>query len=177
MMWRKFKWLMSGYSRYKIVLAWLIIGTPIFALTIMAQPLILKYAFDVVDKGQGDLPRWLEPLRALVAGYGLPPVPQAVAMLVIFAVAALVIYLILQNSRAWMNNRLEWIYRQRGFDATTEMGPDFFNRFRTGDLVTRMTDDVAEKMSWFACSGIFRFYEAFCLVAFGLILMFGLNVN
>ncbi len=87
------------------------------------------------------------------------------------------IYLILQNSRAWMNVKLEWIYRQRGFDATTQMGPDFFNHFRTGDLVTRMTDDVADKMSWFACSGIFRFYEALCLVVFGLVMMFGLNVK
>jgi ATP-binding cassette subfamily B protein len=55
------------------------------------------------------------------------------------------------------------------------MGPDFFNRFRTGDLVTRLTDDVAEKLSWFACSGIWRFYEAICLVGFGLVMMISLS--
>ena len=176
-MWRKIKWLMSGYSDYKLMLAWLLIGTPIFAAVVMAQPLILKYAFDVIGNGSGEVPRWLEPLRSLVSDYGLPPIAQAGVMLIIFAAAALVIYLILQNSRAWMNVKLEWIYRQRGFDATTQMGPDFFNHFRTGDLVTRMTDDVAEKMSWFACSGIFRFYEALCLVIFGLVMMFDLNVR
>jgi ATP-binding cassette subfamily B protein len=76
-----------------------------------------------------------------------------------------------------MNARLEWVYRQRAFNATTKMGPDFFNKFRTGDLVTRMTDDVAEKLSWFACSGIFRFYEALCLVVFGVALMLTINVK
>ncbi len=71
MMWRKIKWLMSGYSDYKLMLAWLIIGTPIFAALVMAQPLILKYVFDVISKGSGVVPAWLEPLRTLVSGYGL----------------------------------------------------------------------------------------------------------
>jgi len=177
MMWRKFKYLMSGYANYKLMFAWLIVGTPIFALIVMVQPLVLKYVFDIIDHGSGELPKGIRFLQNIVNGYGLSPAAGAAVILVMFAAAILVIYLVLQNSRAWMNNRLEWFYRQRAFNASTEMGPDFFNRFRTGDLVTRMTDDVAEKLSWFACSGIFRFYEALCLVVFGLILMFGLNVK
>lgn len=176
-MWRKFKYLISAYADYKLMLAWLIIGTPIFALIVMVQPLVLKYVFDIIDHGSGELPQSMRFLQDFVNSYGLSPSAGAAAMLVMFAVAALIVYLVLQNSRAWMNVRLEWIYRQRAFNATTEMGPDFFNHFRTGDLVTRMTDDVAEKLSWFACSGIFRFYEALCLVVFGLILMFGLNAK
>jgi ATP-binding cassette subfamily B protein len=65
-----------------------------------------------------------------------------------------------------MNCRLEWHFRQHSFDDVTLKGPDFFNKFRTGDLITRMTDDVAEKLSWFACSGIFRTYEALLAVSF-----------
>ncbi len=48
----------------------------------------------------------------------------------------------------------------------------FNNTFRTGDVVTRLTDDIGEwpKVAWFACSGIFRAVESsskllFCLVA------------
>jgi ABC-type multidrug transport system fused ATPase/permease subunit len=93
-------------------------------------------------------------------GYGLSPTAGAVAILAMFAVAALVVYLVLQNSRAWMNVRLEWYYRQRAFNASTEMGPDFFNHFRTGDLVTRMTDDVAEKYRGLV-AGYFRFRRHF----------------
>ncbi len=65
-------------------------------------------------------------------------------------------YSFIQSHRAWMNFRLEWLFRQDAFARTLTKGPDFLNKFRVGDLVTRMTDDVAEKLSWFACSGIFR---------------------
>ncbi|MGH8016515.1 MAG: ABC transporter ATP-binding protein, partial [Candidatus Zixiibacteriota bacterium] len=76
------------------------------------------------------------------------------------------LYAYFQSWRAWMNCRLEWHFRQHSFDDVTTKGPDFFNKFRTGDLITRMTDDVAEKLSWFACSGIFRTYEAILGVSF-----------
>ncbi len=81
------------------------------------------------------------------------------------------LYAFVQSHRAWMNLRLEWLFRQDAFDDVTTKGPNFFNRFRTGDLVTRMTDDVADKLSWFACSGIFRLYEAVLMVAFTLTMM------
>ncbi|RME30493.1 MAG: ABC transporter ATP-binding protein, partial [Candidatus Zixiibacteriota bacterium] len=54
-------------------------------------------------------------------------------------------------------------------------GPDFFTHFRTGDLVTRLTDDVAEKLSWFACSGIFRLYEAIFAVLFIVVMMISID--
>jgi len=75
-----------------------------------------------------------------------------VAFMALGCVSAL-LYMTFQSTRAWMNVRLEWLFRQAAFDRITTKGPDFFNRFRTGDLVTRMTDDVSEKLSWFACSG------------------------
>jgi len=74
-----------------------------------------------------------------------------------------------------MNIKLEWLFRQDAFNGITYKGPDFFNKFRTGDLVTRMTDDVAEKLSWFACSGIFRTYEALLMVIFALIMMVSID--
>ncbi len=85
------------------------------------------------------------------------------------------LYAFVQAHRTWMNRRLDWAFRQDAFDKMTTKGPDFFNKFRTGDLITRLTDDIEGKLSWFACSGIFRFYEALAYVVFTLIMMVSIN--
>lgn len=176
-MWKKFKWLMSGYSNHKLAFVWLVVGTPFIAAIAMLQPLVLKYLFDVVKYSKGDLPALLQPIGLLLERYELSPLAEALTIQLILAVVVLVVYNTLQGTRAYMNQRLEWEFRQRAFVATTEKGPDFYNAFRTGDLVTRMTDDVAEKLAWFACSGIFRFYEAVLIVAIGVAMMMSLDVR
>jgi len=73
-------------------------------------------------------------------------------------------------TRALVNLRLDMQIREDVFGRL--MGKDyrFNNAFRTGDVVTRLTDDIYEfpKISWFGCSGIFRAVESsskliFCL--------------
>ncbi|RKX21850.1 MAG: hypothetical protein DRP51_03460, partial [Candidatus Zixiibacteriota bacterium] len=106
---------------------------------------------------------------------GLSSAATFTLTLVALGLVASILYAYVQGHRAWMNLRLEWLFRQKAFNGITDKGPDFFNRFRTGDLVTRMTDDVAEKLSWFACSGIFRFYEALLMVTFALAMMISID--
>lgn len=60
------------------------------------------------------------------------------------------------SNRAWMNIRIEWEVRQLVFSHVTGLDQGFYRRYRTGDLMTRMLDDIHEKLSWFACSGVFR---------------------
>ena len=74
--------------------------------------------------------------------------------------------------RAWMNNIIEKAVRERVFNSILEKDYHFFSTHRTGDLVTRLTDDIAEypRIAWFTCSGIFRFIDsaskfAFCVTA------------
>lgn len=74
--------------------------------------------------------------------------------------------------RALINSKLEMDVRQFHFNTILGKGFRFFNRFRTGDLVTRLTDDIGgfPKIAWFCCSGIFRAVESsskfiFCLSA------------
>lgn len=74
--------------------------------------------------------------------------------------------------RALINAKLEMDVRQFYFNTILGKGFRFFNKFRTGDLVTRLTDDIGgfPKIAWFCCSGIFRAVESsskfiFCLSA------------
>ncbi len=71
-----------------------------------------------------------------------------------------------QRNRAYMNMRLEWEFRKEVFEHIIKLDQRFFHRYTTGDLVTRMIDDISQKISWFACSGVFRFIQSvFTLIA------------
>ena len=74
--------------------------------------------------------------------------------------------------RAWMNNIIEKAVRERVFGSILSKDYTFFGRYRTGDLVTRLTDDIHDypRIAWFTCSGIFRFLDSsskfvFCVAA------------
>ena len=70
--------------------------------------------------------------------------------------------------RAWMNLAIEKAVRERVFASILAKDHTFFGRFRTGDLVTRLTEDIAEypRIAWFSCSGVFRFVDSFSRVLF-----------
>lgn len=72
--------------------------------------------------------------------------------------------------RQHINLSIEKQVRETYFAVILRKGYRFFLRFRTGDLVTRLTDDISDypKIAWFCCSGIFRAVESgskfvFCL--------------
>lgn len=173
----KIKWLWKFYRDFPKALIALLLLTPLHAYIFMAQPVLFGYFVNLHVKGEGSLPHYLSYLEAVPHFLGVEPKSGAVLLMLLLGVAIWLTYIPLQGMRALMNARLEWAFRQQAFAATTQMGPDFFNKFRTGDLVTRLTDDVAEKLSWFACSGIWRFYEALCLIGFGLYAMITLSAT
>ncbi|RKX22836.1 MAG: hypothetical protein DRP35_01010 [Candidatus Zixiibacteriota bacterium] len=168
---KKIKWFWKYYRKYLYVLAVLILLTPIQAVFQVVIPKIYGFTIDYLqsEKIPDD---WLaKTITDIGTSFDLNPIVTFGVGFIIFGLIASVLYAFVQIHRAWMNCRLEFLFRQDAFDNTTNKGPDFFNKFRTGDLVTRMTDDVAEKLSWFACSGIFRLYEALLNVGFILIMM------
>ena len=75
------------------------------------------------------------------------------------------LYIVLQGTRSIMNARLQWRARTRVLGHLSRLDESFYRRWRSGDLVTRLTDDAGEKMSWFLCSGLFRTWEAVLIVA------------
>jgi ATP-binding cassette, subfamily B, multidrug efflux pump len=80
-------------------------------------------------------------------------------------------------TRALMNLRLDRDIREDVFGKLMEKDYAFNNSFRTGDLVTRLSDDIYEypKISWFGCSGIFRAVESGSKLLFCLIVMLTIN--
>jgi len=167
----KIKWLWRYYRRYPYVVAVLLIFTPVQTAFQVSIPRLIQFAVDNVERGQVSSSAAALWLDVLARWLGLStPVVFLLAFVGIGFIAAL-LYTFVQSHRAWMNLRLEWLFRQDAFDGITGKGPDFFNRFRSGDLVTRLTDDVAEKLSWFACSGIFRLYEALMMVTLTIVMM------
>src|SRR5439155_1655880 len=87
-----------------------------------------------------------------------------------WALATLLVFL-----RGTMNFRFESAARERAYAHLVHHAPGFFQRFRTGDLVTRLTDDVSEKLSWFICSGIFRALAAAGTIVFAVAMMLRLD--
>jgi ATP-binding cassette subfamily B protein len=172
---KKIRWFWRFYRRFPHVVALLLVLTPIQAVIMVTSPRMVGFTIDYVKTGQVT-EHWLA--REVVAAGARLSLSPSYAFALAFMLLGLVsftLYAYFQSWRAWMNIKLEWLFRQDAFDRITAKGPDFFNRFRTGDLVTRMTDDVAEKLSWFACSGIFRLYEALLAISFILIMMMSID--
>jgi len=171
----KIEWFWRYYRGYPHVLAILLLLTPIQALIQVTVPRLLGFTIDYLQTGEVSshwLAQWLSRIGndldlSASSAFGLS--------FIVLGFFSSLLYVYFQSWRAWMNLKLEWLFRQDAFDRITTKGPNFFNRFRTGDLVTRMTDDVAEKLSWFACSGIFRLYEA--LLQIGLVVAMMITID
>jgi ATP-binding cassette, subfamily B, multidrug efflux pump len=171
----KIKWFWRYYKHFPYVLAVLLIMTPITAMFQTYAPRLMQFSIDYVKTGQtpdSTVGKWVIELGA---SWGLGPEKMLPLSFILLGTVAFLLYAFVQSHRAWMNRRLDWAFRQDAFDGITTKGPDFFNKFRTGDVVTRLTDDVDNKLSWFACSGIFRFYEALTMVTFALIMMINID--
>jgi len=155
-------------ARWALIWTWLravwrgSAGSLALILTFSALHAFLAVAFpwlwqDLVDgvMESGD-PVGIRKLALLMAGIG---------------VATFVVYVILQGTRSLMNARIEWRARRRVFDHLSRLDAAFYRRWRAGDLVTRLSDDAGEKITWFLCSGIFRTYEAMLVVVACLVAM------
>jgi ATP-binding cassette subfamily B multidrug efflux pump len=169
------KWFWKYYRFHKRALAVLLTLSLAVSALMVIQPVLLKNIFDLLKSGE-TRPINLPYVNAWIQSMAGGKITNYVLMLIAFGTAGFIARTILVGHRAYMNIRLEWEFRQDAFNGVSEKGPDFFNRFNTGDLVTRMTDDVSEqKMAWFACSGIFRAYESLTLIIFSLVMMLSIN--
>lgn len=169
------RWFWRYYRHHKRALVTLLTLSFASSAFLVVRPILLKNIFDILESGETK-PTSLAFLSEFIEYLGQGQVANYVVMLILFGLGGFVVRSVLVGHRAYMNVTLEWEFRQGAFSGITTKGPDFFNKFKTGDVVTRLTDDVSEgKLAWFACSGIFRCYESLTLILFSLVMMLSIN--
>ncbi len=151
------------HRKWLIVLGFL---TLLSSAVAIGYPLVFKY---LVDTLVGTLTE-SNPELALSTAFKL------VGIIAVIGLARSLTYLY-PGTRAMINSKLEMDIRQHYFSKIIEKGYRFFQKFRTGDLVTRLTDDIGgwPKIAWFSCSGIFRAVESTSKFIFCIAVMLVLN--
>lgn len=117
-------------------------------------------------------------LDTLAASGNQPPIARTLGILGVIAFGRFLAGFY-PAFRAWVNLRIDTAVRTQVFASIQEKDHTFFNRFRTGDLVTRLMDDIAEypKLAWFSCSGLFRALESASKLVFCVVVMFWLSAK
>ncbi len=145
------KWIRDFWKPH---VAWLWV---LFTLTLMSSgvalafPLVFRYVIDFLESSLSDA----TPEIANTITY------KAIWVIAIIGLARTFTHLY-PGFRAMLNAKLGMDVRAHYFSVILGKGHRFFQKFRTGDLVTRLTDDIEQypKIAWFCCSGIFRALES-----------------
>jgi len=136
------------HRKWMILLAFL---TLLSSAVAIGYPLVFRYLIDAINTS-------LTKANPQMAGSTIWKIMGIVAAIGI----ARSLSQLYPGTRAMLNAKLEMDIRQNYFSKIVEKGFRFFQKFRTGDLVTRLTDDIGgfPKIAWFSCSGIFRAIES-----------------
>lgn len=167
----KVRWIWRAWGRHKPWALVLFVMTAVSAGVTLAYPLVFGY---VVEQLHGVVAR---AERGGATGAGLDgQVLRAVEVLLVVGVLRWVAALY-PGLRALVNSKIDLDLRERVFARILGKGHRFFTRFRTGDVVTRLTDDISSypKIAWFCCSGIFRALDSGSRVVVCLALMLWLD--
>ncbi|MEA3287768.1 MAG: ABC transporter ATP-binding protein [Candidatus Marinimicrobia bacterium] len=148
-------WFLVYWKNRKIGISWVVSVTIISIALSTAYPVIFKFVID-----------------ALVEGQATTDVRLYVWMILIVGLARTLARWVLPSSRYIMNLLLAMDIKLFHFDNLLKKDPAFFNHYRSGDLITRFSDDIDGdmKLNWFANSGIMRPIEA------GFTLLFSIGV-
>jgi len=142
--WLRAVWAGSGLELWVICVLSVVNGA-----LVMAFPWLWQYVVDSVRAG---------------ASADAPSLRELAGWMAAVGVAQFLLYNVLQGTRSVMNSRIQWRARRRVFEHLSKVDASFYRRWRAGDLVTRLSDDGGQKISWFLCSGVFRTLEAVLVV-------------
>jgi ABC-type multidrug transport system fused ATPase/permease subunit len=135
----------------------LLAGTVVVTAVSIAFPYFLRLIVDGIQRGTTQ-----------------PELVRLVLFLVGFGFLRVVGEVLLPFSRARTNELYQWNVRSEVFRRALDMGHTFSAKYPTGDVMERLDHDMGE-LSWFACSGLFRFAAAGLTVVFALIIMVRMN--
>lgn len=153
-----FGWVAEYWSRHPMKLAALVSMTMVYTALAISYPVFFKLVVD-----------------GLRSGAGAAEINRNVLFLMVLGGSAAVLNWVLMSTRGWTNMNIDAELRDRLFRHLTAMGPGFYARHRTGDLITRLTDDLGEKLSWYTCSGIFRALQGLFVFVFVVVVMARMN--
>jgi len=132
----------------------------------LAFPLVFRYVIDFLETSLADA----NPEIAATVTW------RAIWIFVFIGLARSFSHLY-PGFRAMLNAKIGMDVREYYFTLILGKGYRFFQKFRTGDMVTRLTDDIEgfPKIAWFSCSGLFRALESGSKFAFCMGFMLYLN--
>jgi ATP-binding cassette subfamily B protein len=166
------KWIWNQYKAHRKMIMILVALTILSTTIAVLFPIVFKYIIDGLIKGLKDFKAGELTLDGAKAERN-----KMLLMLLALGVgpifSGLYPYL-----RAKMNVTFEMYFREKFFCEIISKGHKFFLEFRTGDLVTRLTEDIRTwppGLSWLCCSGIFRALNSASIIFFCLISMMLLN--
>jgi ATP-binding cassette, subfamily B, multidrug efflux pump len=165
----RLRWIWDVWRPHKLWILLLLFLTALSTAVAVASPLVLKQLIDL--------------LSDILKAPDLHPTPSKEVNRIIMLLLGIGFVRLLSSVypgfRAFLNLTFEYLLRRKYFGSILEKDWRFFREFRTGDLVTRLTVDIADfpKIGWFLCSGIFRAFDSLMKIVFCLATMFYLDAR
>ncbi len=141
-------------------ISWVMVITVVSIALSTAYPIIFKYVIDSLSEGSATT-----------------DVQFYVWLILLVGLARTLTRWILPSSRYIMNLILGMDIKLFHFENLLRKDPAFFNEYRSGDIITRFSDDIDGdiKLAWFANSGIMRPIEAGFTLMFSIAVMMTLH--
>jgi ATP-binding cassette subfamily B protein len=159
----KIKWIWNEWKPHKLYIVLLVFITSLSAGVAVVYPILFRDLIDTLS----------ETLKSTDVENPMAPVYKIIHILIVVGLVKIVASMY-PGFRALMNLLFEFLLRQRYFKFILDKDYLFFLKFRTGDLVTRLTADIQE-IGWFMCSGIFRAFDSFIKILFCVVAMLYLS--
>jgi ATP-binding cassette, subfamily B, multidrug efflux pump len=160
------RWVMRTWSEKRVLIAGLFLLTLLSSAVAVTYPYLAKRLLDAI---QGILEK---PGDA-------PPMAAVNRLLMVFLAVGSggLVASVAPGIRGGANSKFEHAIRMKYWKKVLGKDYRFFSSFRSGDIVTRLTDDLYDfpKLSWFLCSGIFRAVESISKILFCLAAMVALD--
>ena len=163
------KWIWNEWKGYKHNVIILLFLTVLSTSVAVAYPYMFKNLLDSLQKILSEKTDY---------SIAMQKIYKIVWIIIVIGFVRLITALY-PGFRAMMNLIFEYALRNRFFNYILNKDYSFFIKFRTGDLVTRLTNDIQDfpKIGWFMCSGIFRAFDSLIKIIFCMGMMFYLNVK
>ncbi len=160
----KCRYIWNLWRPHRVNILFLALFTLVSSAVAAGYPLVLKVVIDGVE-------------RRVRAGEGLEAGAGGLFLVLVLIGLGRFIASFYPAYRGWMNHRIENDIRSAAFDEILKKDYRFPRAFRTGDVVTRLTDDISEytKIAWFSCSGVFRAVDSGAKILFSLAAMLALE--